>query len=333
MKARLLLLLGSVVASLLCAEVAMRFVSTRHGRFVPHPVLGHANTSNSDFFFSGLRVCTGEDGCILSPRESGNGLDLLVVGDSFAAGQSANWGEGCIEVLSEKMLYTTINLGTAGYGTDHCLLRLREYLPRKPKTVLYLLCFNDLRDNIECNNHGMYKPRFALQDGVLVQTDWPKIQNRILLNSALCGVIHRKLFPQVLHPLEAARDKPHERAELAAKLIEQMELESQALGARFVVISHWLATEKAPEEDFSLLMQKLKERGTPLLILNEVIPLGDHYDEKRWHWNAKGHELVGEKIVDYLQAGVYESPQSPQTVNIASQPTHASASEVQTLRR
>lgn len=334
MKARMYLLLGSMAIALLCAEVALRFLSIRHGRFVPHAIAGHANTPNSDFLFAGMQVCTGDDGCIRATREPAGELDLLVVGDSFAAGQSAPWGEGCIEVLSDRLQATTINLGTAGYGTDQCLLRLREYLSRQPKLVLYLLCFNDLRDNIEFNQHGLYRPRFALVDGALTQTDWPRFQNSLLLNSALCGVIHRQLFSQVLQPLEKSQDSPAARAELAAKLIEQMESESKAVGARFVVVSHWMATDAAPQEDFALLMERLRNRGTELLVLNEVATLGKHYDPARWHWNAQGHKLAGEKIAEFVVADrSYETPLPSSPLNMAQKPAHATRAVEPTLQR
>lgn len=304
----LLRVVAVLLVSTLLAELVLRWTHGVQNRFEWHAQAGYANASHADFEFRERRVRTGAAGRVASPVPTEGPPGLLVVGDSYAAGQAAPWPLGCIERTSQRLAerqpgFWTLNFGTSGYGTDQSLFRLREGLPQRPRTVVYMLFSNDLHDNEDTLHFGLSKPRFALTDNVLKQVHWPSPWlNRLLLESALAAQIARPFIDPATQMVGWKSRSPQQRADLAAALIETMRNESESAGARFLVIAHWEPLMPEPDEDFAILLAQLERSPAPLLVLNREVDLASHYDQPRWHWNSEGHALAADAITAWLLA-------------------------------
>lgn len=297
---------ASSVLALGAAEIILRFTDHEPQRFVYDAEAGYVNRPNAEFMFRTMKVRTGPDGRIASPVPGASANpDLLVVGDSYAAGQCASWPDGCVEVATTILSrsspgFTTINLGTSGYGTDQCLLRLRKSLPTRPRTALYLMFDNDLHDNFDHLHFGLFKPRFEIHDGILSLSQQASPLNRLVLDTELGARVARQFVNPDMHMTEWTRHSAAERANLALALILAMERESQEAGARFIVAAHWLPTLAKPEEDYTLLLEQLRTGGVEVIVLNDRVDLAAHYDAACWHWDTEGHRLVGEELAKWI---------------------------------
>ncbi len=296
----------AMFAVLAGAEVVLRVTDRTPARFVYDPVVGYINRPDAEFVHGALLVRTGSNGRIASPVPGNSERpDLLVIGDSYAAGQCASWPEGWVEVATRALArtrpgYTTVNLGTSGYGTDQCLLRLREFMEPVPRTVVYLMCDNDLHDNFDHFHFGLFKPRFELRAGDLVQVESASMANRLVLGLKVGGLVAGRFVRPATHKSAWRDHTPEDRAALALALIGEMKRLSEERGARFMVAAHWLATLPAPEEDFALLVALLRAAGIETVVLNERVDLSSHYDAACWHWDTEGHRLVGEELATAL---------------------------------
>lgn len=300
-------MVGAVVVALGVAEIVLRVRDTEPVRFAYDGQVGYINRPNASFMFKTMQVHTGAAGRIASATPAEHSRpDLLVVGDSYAAGQCASWPEGCVEIATailarERPGFTTVNLGTSGYGTDQCLLRLREFLPARSRLVVYLMCDNDLHDNFDHFHFGLFKPRFELHGSDLVQVQRASAFNWLVLHSRVAGACMLPFARSPSHMTAWQHHNPAERAALGAALVAEMKRECDEAGSRFVVVAHWLASQKTPDEDFASAINTMRGAGVDVVVLNERLDLGAHYDPACWHWNTEGHREVGEVLAGLVR--------------------------------
>ena len=75
-----------------------------------------------------------------------DGLDIVLIGDSFTEGSSVHQNKNIAEIL-RNFNYNVINLGMAGNGPLIELATLKEYAKQlKPKIILWMFCSNDLEN-------------------------------------------------------------------------------------------------------------------------------------------------------------------------------------------
>lgn len=107
------------------------------------------------------------------PADLGDGLRVLVLGDSFAEGYTVTyenrisaWLAGDLEAWAtglEKSPVDVFNAGIGGYSTDQQLLWFLKYRDQiKPDLTVLLWCDNDLLGNVSWEIHRGRKPRFVL---------------------------------------------------------------------------------------------------------------------------------------------------------------------------
>ena len=130
------------------------------------PVLGWVNLPNTKGQFSRLEFSypveindLGMRDRPVGPKEPGT-MRVAVLGDSFAWGVGAAYGERFTEVI-EKLdpKIDVLDFGVSGYSPVQYLLQLDSVLKLKPDYVIVALCLgNDLADNVQSNPYAHAKP-------------------------------------------------------------------------------------------------------------------------------------------------------------------------------
>lgn len=165
-----ILFIGSVVFSLFLAEFLMRV-------FLPHqshrekylrtfdafqvlpgasqfdPELGYSLNPNLDMRFDTAEfrtsVLTNSHG-FRDDEASLDDPDVVFLGDSFCFGWGVEGAETCESLFETETGLKSLNMGVPGYGTVQQFLLLQRYSEKVDvtgKTAIFLLFFNDFRDN------------------------------------------------------------------------------------------------------------------------------------------------------------------------------------------
>jgi hypothetical protein len=203
LRARLLALLLGTLASLLCAELGLRWLVLSQSGLARKLGAGVRQQSrfagpNDDdywklqFLFTQSpaamvarpdRMCGWLTGKIASDSHEhmdepklGERTPVLLYGDSFAEGVIPGPGtfEELLEASPSARTHAMLNYGVGGFGTDQALLLLRDTLPRwkarDPVAILEILVEDDL-DRCILGFRTSAKPRFRVQDGQLVDPE------------------------------------------------------------------------------------------------------------------------------------------------------------------
>jgi len=261
--ARLALLVVSTLVALLLLEAAMRleivplpdFVQSdgwweerwareRKGlnprEFVQlDSELGYIPAANlRDFEYEGARFSTNSAharGRREIPKDRGSGPRVVVIGDSFSFGQCANDDETYPAVMRERLPDTEVlNLGVMGYGQDQALLRLRrDGFPFGPDVVVFGFHPNNVRRNL-LRFRGYAKPRFVLEEEGLVLDNVP-----VPPPEEFVGFWPPR-FWNLVRIFRDSRIDPKEQRwhmrKLSVAIVHQMAVDTQAAGARLVVV-------------------------------------------------------------------------------------------------
>ncbi len=202
--ARLALLLGAAVVSLLALELALRAWHGRaalldwhneflpasraaagasggaaesdSGRFMRDPLLGYVMRPNfvspsATHDAAGFRVVPGA----LTP--GGPPLErppILVVGDSFAYGDDVG-DDGAWPALLQPLIgRRVLNAGVVAYGLDQSILRLERLAPEwRPALAILSFIPHDVRRLEMSRGWGAGKPYFVLEGGALQLRNTP----------------------------------------------------------------------------------------------------------------------------------------------------------------
>lgn len=189
-----LLLLGSVVAALLLAEVALRVVR-------PSALLDNDTTLLTEYdSLLGWRKIPNASAMMVSSEyeieetinsrglrgpertyEKPDGVKrILLLGDSFLEGYTVDI-DGLVSTVLESRLnqndstrYEVINGGTAGYSTDQQVLFFEsEGVKYQPDLTVLLFYVNDVWYNLQTRYWRGFKPVFVVDDTSLVLTNVP----------------------------------------------------------------------------------------------------------------------------------------------------------------
>lgn len=236
---------------------------------------------------------------------------IVALGDSFTYGAAVDYGQRFTEVLEERLAKVeVVNFGCSAYGPDQELLILeREGLDWDPDLVLCLIYFgNDLRDIRHEKRFGWPRPWFELAGSELTlhppQRSWDLwVREHSLLGN---WILDRVPVPprHVLAP--AWRDPSADPFWLLVRLVERMRADSQAHGARFLaVLAHAPSRYRAaPGPDARRALRAFERLGIPTFDTHAAIAAavasGQDVFATDGHWNARGHELVGRALADFL---------------------------------
>ncbi|MCH8045073.1 MAG: hypothetical protein IID44_15285 [Planctomycetes bacterium] len=221
---------------------------------------------------------------------------ILVLGDSFAWGYGVADEEIFTEVLEDRFeregtKWQVINAGVSGWGTDQQLLYLQsEGLKYQPDVVvLAFYVGNDLTNNTQSIQYGLNKPLFLDLDLQLANVPVPKPPtDRTKLKRARVSAVR-----------------------LTVRIIQEMEKECAAAGARLVVMKFGLFqvpdnssaraldssfTKRLEEHQGKSLFLDLDARFRDQAITKEELVEGNHDG----HWNAHGHRVVADMLHEFL---------------------------------
>ncbi|MEW6101484.1 MAG: SGNH/GDSL hydrolase family protein [Candidatus Omnitrophota bacterium] len=112
--------------------------------------------------------------------KDGNEYRILILGDSFAEGETIEFEQSFSEVLKRRLnengarFYEVINAGTKGYSTDQELLFYKkEGVEYRPDLTILMFYENDVWYNSQPKYLFMHKPLFRMLNGKLTLTNVP----------------------------------------------------------------------------------------------------------------------------------------------------------------
>ena len=260
----------------------------------------------------------------------GRDAELVVVGDSFSAGECVSAEDDVAAVLRESHP-ATVNLGIGGAGPLWELANLVEYgLPLHPKTVFWLYYEgNDLSDL-------MYEARFPELTRYLVREDAQLRPNKALVDarvaalqtseieslkeikptaptreSALGGLLRTLKLSNLRRKLHLSRDASREE-QLRIDTLEQVIVRAKTLverrGGRFVLVyvpdySRFAGGSVAFDRE--RVLEVLARNGVrvldllPALVAHpDVLSLYPH--RRMGHFNAAGYEFIAQRLLAEL---------------------------------
>ncbi len=186
--ARIALLAGSILFSLVALELAYRMLQAGPGALVEWPNLAHARLSTNDDGMGSCAYAYDADLGWTSPlncaspqynvdfsgfRHTPAALSLaepplLVTGSSFAKGDEVADDETWPAHLQRLIGRRVVNAGVSGYALDQTVLSAERLVPRvKPLTLLVGFTPNDIRRAELKVSWSREKPYFTATDGRL----------------------------------------------------------------------------------------------------------------------------------------------------------------------
>lgn len=217
----------------------------------------------------------------------------VFIGDSLTLGWGVEEEDSFVGQLREDLGWETVNLGTAGYGTDQSYLRLRrDGLSQRPAVVVYTYCRNDPVEVLHARRYGRAKPRFRLEGGRLA--GFPPRVSFFERHSALYHSASSFLARYEAPPTAAQRSAAQD---LIARLVLAMDEASRRAGARFALVYYdepWLRRSLEGhgvlQIDWGPALARARREGGPALFA----PDG--------HWTRHGNRLVAREIARALRA-------------------------------
>ena len=248
---RLLLVAGGLAVALGIAEAACRqffaerlavVTDERNLLYRFDATLGWFPTPSTEQEFLGERRIKVHDNALglrdveFVPPTAGRPR-LAFFGDSFVWGYDAEASERFTDLLRARHPeWDVMNCGVSGYGTDQALLLLERLAPvLRPDVVVLEFNPADRNDNILAVNHGGYaKPVFRAEGDTLtlVNVPVPLLAKARWAESPLFrrSYAWRLLVSRIPVATPAIMEDPTDR------LIDRMQDETAASGARFVIL-------------------------------------------------------------------------------------------------
>ena len=276
----------------------------------------------------------------LGPERRNDKYRVLVLGDSYVWGYGAEQTDLFSEpAIHGEPDLEFINFGVSGYGTDQALLWYLDSGAQfdVDEVILAFTPYNDVSNNLHGMAYGYGKPKFKLRDGVLVRSNhtiaddpqrrWRHMlltHSRIaaLVNDALLNRQYRKLrdtkrengiadaVDRIRSPKQVTK-RDRYGVDLSVAIIDELERTVTESGAKFTVTfipykPHVIAGVERNHPLVPMLMEGLDDSGVTSF---------DPYDEflaaskdgealyNLWdnHFNASGHALFAEILVDFLR--------------------------------
>ncbi len=330
--ARLGLLCGSTLLSLLAAELGLRVYY--HFRFQA-ALVNHRDDDSGEL----VVVPSERPGLIYTMRPHLGGSNsrgyfdyeysqkkppgtfrMVVIGDSVAVGQNVGWKLSFAKLLERKLNHQRPErhwevavLARSGYGTSQELVLLRdEAFAYQPDLILWSYVLNDpahpLYHDVSGDLRLLYRPRSYVAH--LAAAGWFQLKEMAACWGGPTEFHHRLHYvyrDQVVHAIQSIGQLCRERAVPGVLLI------------------HPVFEENRPFERYSLLDVHLDLRGlgeqAGLTVLDLLDAYRDHSPEELgfleekdpWHPNRLGHQLAAEFIYARLSAaGLLSGPPSRQ---------------------
>jgi hypothetical protein len=237
------------------------------------------------------------------PLAKGEGIRILVIGDSYAFGECVSDNQtfaADLERLVDRS--EVLNLGVHGYGTDQQLLRLQlDGLKYRPDVIV--LAFND--DNISRNAlsfRDYAKPHFSVVNGALVADNLP-----ILNPEAFKSRFHLRTLDYLNIFMTRMREKQieAENVERSKRILDQIQVESRSIGATLVKVYLPSSDQvRVNEVDHpGLFGYGCRDAGVvcvdPTTQMHAVV--SRQADQNQWfrcHYAPELHEIIAEVVRD-----------------------------------
>jgi hypothetical protein len=305
---KLVLLFGSLMVSLLLAEIGLRIfyrdtlaepTDVRNLGYRYDKELGWFPIANNRQLFKASRVITAahnSDGFRGPELAKNNKPRLVFLGDSLVWGYDVEASERFTEKLQAKHPEWAIyNLGIAGYGTDQEYLLLQKYFDEyRPQAVFLVICGdNDNDDNASNFRYGYYKPFFTLKDGGLKLHGVPVPRSdRFFLaeHRLLCRPYLVRLLVAAYFKLSSPRPMKNPDPPTGVLLLE----------LRKYVVSRGAWFGVGLQHPHAQLEKFLTDFKIPYVDLETTNP-ADRYAAFGSHWTPKGHTIVADKIDQFLK--------------------------------
>ena len=263
------------------------------------------------------------------------GVDVAAIGDSFTQGWCVPSGKNFVDVI-RKQYPATLNLGMEGSGPLLELAELKEYLPPlRPKTVLWFYFEgNDLSDlkkeatsklmmrYLESNFSQRLRSRQRDLDEVLIRyIRWQEERHR---NSPLRSAVDalpafvklsavRQQFGLIYGANLSEKGGLLRTEEANIALLQAILLQAKSAVSSwggvldFVYLPTWeryVHPESVTVRRDSIL-NLVKHLDIPVIDLHPVFqasgdPLSLFPFRRGWHYNEKGHRLVGEEALRFI---------------------------------
>ncbi|HEY0510379.1 MAG TPA: GDSL-type esterase/lipase family protein [Thermoanaerobaculia bacterium] len=264
-----------------------------------------------------------EEGLRVQPHPappSPPGPRVLAVGDSMTFGEGVPADATYSAVLERTLGVRVDNAGVPGYSSAQMLGRLRRYLPAlRPDVVLMTL--SPLWDRQRCAKPFVYK------DGYIVGQEYAdrlvRLDGNLYLRETRLPVLGtatayaertsnlmRLALPALANAghalLHRSPEKPPTAAdyEPTARNLQAGQRLAAGVGARFLAV---LIDDRGKDfsRDRHALQARLTSLGIAWVAADQLVP------SARWkrlrypldtHWNAAGHEQMGERLAPLVKA-------------------------------
>ena len=254
---------------------------------------------------------------------------LIFLGDSFTWGYEVEFDEMFVSKIRERLPeYEVFNLAHRGYGTDQALLTLRRWHDERPvERVVLMFSENDPDENNSDYQYSKHKPKFDVVEGQLQLTGVPVPRGNQWRTAAahedpkslvdvLANLVYQSHF---LHDLRFRSRRAAQRAEPPTVDAEDMDLtrwilralrdEVAGRGARLALVAIPSKLEFMSIDGYVPYQVQLRPICSELDI--DYLDLAPFFERRRlrtyfrggMHWNARGHTVAAEAILEFLNDG------------------------------
>ena len=234
---------------------------------------------------------------------------ILILGDSFTWGMSADLGKSYVETIEANFPEGIVwNTGMPGTGTREALSVFRTYAPAlQPQIAILGFYKNDFQENVLPVERWIWRlggeaigqyQRDSVGMDIHPQSPWehtnyfapPPNEIQRLIGVTRLGSLALRMINVVWGgcddrgcQLEATRDYLRDLRDAAA---------AQDTALLILLIPHWEDLDAASQHD-QAAAQLMKELNLPYLDPRPILDLSDYATHPDDHWNSAGHQKVG----------------------------------------
>ncbi len=245
---------------------------------------------------------------------------VLIIGDSFTQAIEVSNGSAFYDYLEKISRFQVFAYGMAGYGTLQEYLVLDQYFEEiNPSIVILQFCSNDFIDNeLELEKGAIYRvgqrrPYLSSEDEIVYAHPLGFVERNLLRSKFLkFGIekflrlknklgIKKKGSSEERIAKERDAFEPYKKSRAATSNILKNIKSRIGNNTQLMVMN---ADAYQPQErDLEKICKSL---SIPLIKFpNEAMQKAkaeaEVYTIDRFHWNERGHKIVGENLIDELQ--------------------------------
>ena len=248
-------------------------------------------------------------------------LQVLVIGDSFTQAVEVSDDEAYYRYFEDSLQAQVYAYGMAGFGTLQELLVLRQYLEEiEPDMVVLQFCSNDFIDNdlsLEQNANykvGLRRPYWTANDTVAYQhpdgqlAAWLQHTKFLHFCWKAANRIWRSRQIDSTHVVSEEKiakgrksDRDYARAvQTTQKLLLEIK---QTLGQDIPLVAFCSDVFQPQYGDFQTICQELDIAVLPFPNneLGQARLQEEVFTHDGYHWNARGHQVVGSRLAQGLR--------------------------------